>query len=403
MIPPQMATLATDAPPAAAEADFSLVMGGPLYQLYRRGRLWRSAEDLGRRRIVAAILVTWLPLCVIALLEGQAFSGVGLPFFRDLEVQARFLVALPLLIVAEVLVHRRLAPAVRLFVEKGIVRPRDRARFDEIVASTLRLRNSMGIELVLMALVLTVGLYLWQQLSGVRPDTWYARQTTDGWRFSLAGTWFACLSLPFFQFLLIRWYFRLLLWCRFLWRVSRLDLDLTPGHPDRAAGLGFLGVSTAAFAPLVMAQSAVVSAMVGSRILHQGAHLQDFKVELAGAVVFALLQALGPLLVFIPDLLAAKRRGLREYGLLADRYVREFDRKWVRGEAKDEPFVGSADIQSLADLGNSYSVIGEMRAVPFSRATVTQIVVVTALPLLPLGLTILPFDELIRRVLGVLL
>lgn len=384
--------------------DFSLVMGGPLYQLFRRGRLWRSAEDLGRRRIVVITLITWLPLFVLAALEGQAFSGVRLPFLRDLEVQARFLVALPLLIVAEVLVHRRLAPAVRLFVEKGIVRPRDRARFDEIIASTLRLRNSVAVELVLVALVLTVGLYLWQQLSGVRPDTWYARQTPGGWRFSLAGTWFACLSLPLFQFVLIRWYFRLILWCSFLWRVSRLDLDLTPSHPDRAAGLGFLGVSTAAFAPLVMAQSVLVSAMVGNRILQQGAQLQDFKVEIAGAFVFALLQALGPLLVFVPDLLAAKRRGLREYGLLADRYVREFDRKWVHGHAAPgEPLVGSADIQSLADLGNSYAVVGEMRAVPFGKATVIQLVAVTALPLLPLGLTILPFEELIRRVLGVLL
>jgi len=323
---------------------------------------------------------------------------------QDLEVQARFLLALPLLIVAEVLVHQRLAPAVRLFVEKGIVRPEDRSRFDAIIASTMRLRNSLAIELVLIALVLTGGHYFWREQHAVRAETWYARQTAEGLALSLAGKCYAWFSLPIFQFILIRWFYRLLLWCRFLWRVSRLDLDLRPAHPDGAGGLGFLGVSTFAFAPLLLGQSVVISAMIAGRILHEGAQLPAFKHELAGAVVFALLQALGPLLVFVPGLLAAKRRGLREYGLLADRYVREFDRKWLHGgSAPDEPLVGTSDIQSLADLGNSFAVVRQMRAVPFGKDTVLFLLVVTAVPLLPLGLTVFPLEELLRRVLGVLL
>jgi hypothetical protein len=385
------------------ESEFSLVLGGPLYQLYLRSRMLRPPLGLLRRRIVGLVVVTWLPLLVLSALEGQALGGVQLPFLKDLEVQARFLLALPLLILAEVLVHKRLAPAVGLFLEKGIVRPEDRARFDEIVASTMRLRNSLAIELGLIALVVIGGHLVWQELA-IRADTWYAKATDQGLRPSMAGNYFFWLSLPVFQFMLIRWYYRLLLWCRFLWRVSRLDLDLVPAHPDRAGGLGFLGISTYAFAPLLLSQSVLISAMIAGRILYQGAQLQAFKVELAGALVFALLQALGPLIVFAPSLLAAKRRGMREYGLLADRYVREFDRKWVRGgAAPEEPLVGSADIQSLADLGNSMEVIRQMRAVPFGKETVIQLAVVTALPLLPLALTVFPLDELIRRVVGVLL
>ncbi len=386
------------------EDDFSLVLGGPLYQLYLRSRLLRPPLELLRRRLVGLTLLTWLPLFILSALEGQALTGVRLPFLQDLEAQARFLLALPLLIVAEVLVHRRLAPAVRLFLEKGIVRTKDRARFDEIVASTMRLRNSLAIELFLIALVFTGGHYLWQEQFGLRADTWYARPTEQGLGLSMAGRCYIWLSLPIFQFMLIRWYYRLLLWSRFLWRVSRLDLDLTPAHPDRAGGLGFLGPSTYAFAPLLLGQSVLISAMIGARILHEGAQLPAFKYEIAGCVVFALLQALGPLLVFAPSLVAAKRRGLREYGLLADRYVREFDRKWLHGgAAADEALVGSADIQSLADLGNSYAVVREMRAVPFGKQTLIQLTVVTALPLLPLGLTMFSLEELLRRVLGTLL
>ena len=388
----------------AGSTDFSLVLGGPLYQIFLRSGLARPPLDLLQRRVLALPLLTWLPLLFLSALEGQAMAGVGLPFLRDLEAQARFLLALPLLIVAEVVVHRRLAPAVRLFVEKGIVRPEDRNRFDAILASTMRLRNSVAIEVILIAFVLSAGHYLWQEQIAIQADTWYAMQSPQGLTLSLAGRCYAWFSLPIFQFILIRWYYRILLWGQFLWRVSRLDLDLSPAHPDRAGGLGFLGTSTYAFAPLLLGQSVIVSAMIAGRILYEGAQLPAFKYELAGALVLALLQALGPLLVFVPGLLAAKRRGLREYGLLADRYVREFDRKWLHGgAAPDEALVGTSDIQSLADLGNSFAVVSKMRAVPFGKETVIQLLAVTALPLLPLALTMFPLDELIRRVLGVLL
>ena len=73
----------------------------------------------------------------------------------------------------------------------------------------------------------------------------------------------------------------------------------------------------------------------------------DFKVEMGIVLVFFLSLVFGPLLVFAPRLAAAKRVGLREYGTLAERYVREFDTKWLRGGApSDEQLVGSGDVQS---------------------------------------------------------
>ncbi len=90
-------------------------------------------------------------------------------------------------------------------------------------------------------------------------------------------------------------------------------------------------------------------------------------MELIGLVALMVLAVLGPLLVFSRQLEAAKRVGLREHGPLAQRYVREYDRKWLRGGAPpDEPLLGSADIQSLADLGNSFDSVKEMRWVPFT-------------------------------------
>ena len=112
---------------------------------------------------------------------------------------------------------------------------------------------------------------------------------------------------------------------------------------------------------------------------------------------------LGPLLVFAPQLAAAKRVGLREYGTLAERYVREFDTKWLRGGAlADEPLVGSGDIQSLADLSNSFEVVRSMRIAPFTKETILQLATATIAPVVPLLLTMMPFEELLRRLLGIL-
>jgi hypothetical protein len=389
---------------AAGPGEFSLVLGGPLYQLFLKTRLARPPLDLLRRRIVVITLFVWLPLLVLSTLEGRALGGVRIPFLEDVDAQVRLLVALPLLLLAEKVIHDRLRPAVSLFVEEGIVRPEDRSRFDGFVSSTMRWRNSLAVEAGLLAFVFTVGHTLWVERLAAHGATWFASPTASGPSLSSAGLWYAWVSLPVFQFILLRWWYRLFLWVRLMWLVSRLDLDLRPSHPDRAGGLGFLGTSTAAFVPLLVAQSALVSALAAGRILHQGAQLQSFKVELLGILGFALLQALGPLLVFGPALARAKRRGLTQFDVLGGRYVREFDRKWIHGgAAPDEPFVGSADIQSLADLSGSFDVVRSMRPFPFGMETFVPLVAATALPVLPLLLTVMPLEEIVKKLVGAIL
>ena len=175
-----------------------------------------------------------------------------------------------------------------------------------------------------------------------------------------------------------------------------------PTHPDRCGGLGFLGTVSHAFAPVLLAQGAVLAGMMANRIFYAGATLPEFKLELIGLVAVMVFAILGPLLVFGPQLAAAKRAGLREYGTLAQRYVREFDHKWLRGGAPaDEPLIGSADIQSLADLGNSFEVVKGMRLVPFTMQTVLQLAVATLLPVVPLTLTMISLEELLERLLKI--
>jgi hypothetical protein len=143
--------------------------------------------------------------------------------------------------------------------------------------------------------------------------------------------WFGFVSLPIFQFLLFRWYFRLAIWVRFLWHVSSIPLNLAPMHPDRVGGLGFLANTAYAFSTLAAAHGTVMAGQIASRIFFVGAKLTDFKFEIAIVVIFLLCLVIGPLLVFGGQLADAKRRGLRRYGTLSQRYVREFETKWLDG------------------------------------------------------------------------
>jgi hypothetical protein len=385
-------------------SDFSLVLGGPLYQLWRRTRLSGDALQLLRRRIVIMPLLAWVPLLALSIAEGHAWGGsVSLPFLRDVELHVRLLIALPLLIVAELVVHRRMQPMVGLFLQRGLIPDAARAKFDAAIASAMRLRNSITAEVLLIAFVYVVGVgFIWRTQLALDVTSWFGVTEDGKLRPSLAGWWLGCVSLPLFQVLLLRWYFRFFIWTRFLWQISRIELKFVPTHPDRCGGAGFLAVVSNAFSPLLLAQGAVLAGMMANRIFYAGAKLPDFRLELIGLVAVLVFAILGPLLVLTPQLAAAKRAGLREYGTLAQRYTREFDEKWLRGGAPaDEPLIGSADIQSLADLGNSFAVVKEMRLVPFTLQTVLQLAVTTLLPVVPLMLTMIPLEELVVRLLKI--
>ena len=258
---------------------------------------------------------------------------------------------------------------VKQFLERNLIPENDLPRFDAAIASAFRLRNSVLAEVLLIAFVYVVGvLIIWRQYTALATTTWYAVPSGEGSKLSLTGMWYGYVSLPLFQFLLMRWYFRIFIWARFLWQVSRIDLSLVPTHPDHVGGLGFLSNTVYAFTPLAVAHGALLAGFIANRIFYLGASLPEFKIEIAVLVVFLLCLVLGPLLLFAPQLAEAKRTGNREYGTLAERYVREFDAKWLRGGAPaDEPLVGSGDIQSLADLNNSFEVVRTMGIAPVTK------------------------------------
>ena len=393
-------------PPHRAPPDFSLSLGGPLYQLYRRTYLSGEALELLHRRVLVVALFAWLPLLILSLIEGHASTGnTRIPFLLDVEAHVRFLIALPSLVIAEVVVHRRITPLIQRFVERKIVVDKDLPAFRTSVQSALRIRNSAITEFAILAFVYTLGLWLWRRNHlGAGAATWFARPDATGLRLTFAGYWYAFVSAPLFQFILLRWYVRIALWVRFLWQTSRLDLRLTACHPDRAGGLGFLGKSSYAFGPILFAQGALLAGLIATRVLYEGQSLVSFKMEAGGLIGVMVLFVLGPLLIFSPLMERTQRRGIAQFGLLAQRYAAGFEQKWTGNEDPEmSELLGSADIQSLADLGNSYSVVSEMRFAPFTFTDVIRLVVATAAPLIPLALTVISLEELLSRLFKIII
>jgi len=385
--------------------SFSLGPGGPLFRLLCRAHLSDDTLALVKRRVVVISLVAWLPLLVLSALGGRLFGGrVTLPFLWDAEVHIRFLFVIPLFLVAELVVHQRMRPIVNQFLERDLVPRAARARFDAAVASAVRARNSVVAEMVLIALVYIVGVMIvWRHYMTLETPTWYGTPSAHGTTLSLAGNWYGFVSLPIYQFLLVRWFFRLFIWSRFLFQVARIDLNLNPLHPDRAGGLGFLSSVLSAFVPLALAIGGVVAAPLADRIVYSGAKLTEFAQPIGVGVAIVVLLFVGPLLVFAPQIARAKRTGLLEYGAGAQRYVVAFDTKWLRGGApRDEPFLGTGDIQSLADLSNSFEVVRTMRIAPISRQDLVVIAVAVLVPISPLLLTVMPLDQLLKLAVGFL-
>lgn len=387
--------------------DFSLVQGGLFYRVLRSLNLCDDRLEPSYRRIIVLAALTWLPMQVLSVIDGRVSGGVDIPFLRDVENHVRFLVALPLMLAAETLVHRLLSPRIRTFIRRNIIVDSDLQRFRDAIISASRLRDSASIELLLLIAVYALGSYFYGSLMASASgecSTWYAAPGQGRWNLTFAGYWLVLVSLPIFQFIFVRWYFRIIIWFIFLLRVSRLDLNLLPTHSDRAAGLGFLNKCAYSFSYWMIAQGAIISGYIAGQVLHFGADPRDYKLESAGVVILVLISVLSPLAVFAPRLIQAKWERGGDFGTFASKYVQRFESKWISGRnPTHEELLGTGDLQSLADLGNSYVVIEETKTVPFSTSDVLYMALMTLAPFLPLLLFVFSLEELLDRLVNILM
>lgn len=386
--------------------DVSVFSGGLISRLMRRTGFDRRAQL--RVRVFSIFLVpvaAWVPLLLLTAIGGTFLpNSVGRPFLTDIAVHVRFLVVLPLLILAGLVAEQRIRPTVQQFISRKMIPDDKMDEFKKTVASTFRLGDSVVADVAIIAFIYAVVTPLFWGTHVSPKASWYDATPGRGNAPTPAGLWFLYVSLPIFQFLLLRWYYRLFIWARFLWRTAHLNLVLTPSHPDRLGGLGFLILATQGLSLFAMAHGVLLAGWIANKVLIGKEVLTEFKGEVVLLVGFVLCITILPLLAYMRPLLTAKRRGTFAYGALAAMYARDFDDKWIRSGGKaGEPLIGSADIQSMADMGGTYELVASMRSTPISVQLLMSMSVATLLPVAPLLLTIMPLEQLLKKLVGILL
>jgi len=384
-------------PAMASESHLYFERGGPSYRLMQRIGVIKEEPSIGRR-IIIFLGLTWLPLLVLSFLEGIALGpSPEQSFLLDFSTYARFFIGFPMIIIAEVMIGPRLTIAGLHFVNSGLVREEDYPAYDSAVEKVESRREARLPELIILGIAVFGAWSMTAAMYAGHEKSWHIIQTSEGIRLSLAGFWYLLVAVPLLQFMFFRWIWRLIIWTGFLLYMSRLDLRVSVTHPDQAAGLAFLGPAQVSFGLLAFGLSSILSASAAFLIVFKGADIETFKIPFIVYLVLINLVFLGPLLVFFPLLARTRRQGLREFSALVNRYDQSFVDKWIRGKAPaDEPLLGTGDIQSLADLGNSFIFARQMKPIPFSLQTIIQMSVIAAAPMLPLLPLVMPIADILK-------
>jgi hypothetical protein len=334
-------------------------------------------------RFVVITGIGWLPLAITALVE-QLLYGQPEALLRDPAVHVRALVATPLFALAALLLQRRTRERLaaldtaRLAPANAVDRLGSRAR---------AVHDSLTIDLLALTSAVVIGQLLFWRVIKAPFDV-----------SSVAGgpaTWiYGCVTFPLFLFLALRFALHWLIWAALLFALARLPLLPDAAHPDRAGGLGLLLTPTVAFAPFSFGFVCVASATWTRDILAGRVHLPALIAPGAVLIVAMLVFAFAPLFVFVPLLIRARRNALQDYGILAARYVREFRSRWLQPATPAE-LLGTGDLQSLADLGNSFRFVEQTRFVPFGVRDLLAFAIVLLVPFAPVVLTEVPVHSLL--------
>ena len=386
------------------ELTFSLVRHDPWFRLQRAVGLI-PAHGLGIvRRCLVFALVTWLPIAIWALYWKRAFPGeVAEPLLQHFGVHVRCLVAIPLLVIAEIagdLVSRQFVP---YFVSSGLIQDDMKSQFVHILRSAERLRDGWYAWVSMLGIMLLMVLIGDKEAVHLHELIWADEGGPKNLHVGFGGWWYLFVMRPVFIWLLLAWLWRLVVCIVLLWRISRLSLHLVPTHPDRAGGLGFLEDIPLIFSPVIFASSAVLASRWGHDVYYHDVDVYSFAIPLGVYVVAMVMLFLGPLILFMPILHRFKLRSLLEYGALVGQHGRLVRRRWISREPVPEaPLLQAAELGPVIDTVSMYDVIAQIRPAPIGKQALLAVVLPAVLPMLPVLAIQIPLKDVLFDLLKML-
>ena len=372
-------------------------MVGRFSYLRERSRYPHSLLDLVRtasartlRLAVGAMVITWVPAALLSALHGvHAFKW----FFLDFAAQSRFLIVIPLLILAHAPLAARLETTGRHFLDENLVREEDRSRFETAFGSLKRLDRSIVARVSILLIVYTL---VAAAMPLIRTGSLLPWAYVEG-GLSPAGSWYVLVSFPIVIFLLFRLIWRQLVWTWFLHTISRMDLRLVPAHPDHAGGLRFLEWCLWGYIPFSFATGTIVAGGVANHVLYASHPLATFQFAPLVVIAFVLLVCVVPLCVFFTTLLRTKYRAIFQYGALAVGVGQQLEKKWLPGGSRvDEASLQVQDFSATTDLYQVVANVYEMDTIPVGLRSIGRLIVVALVPGVPVVLASIPFDRIMQ-------
>ncbi len=378
----------------------SLVVGGPFHDLLHR---FGGIADDGLPRPEAAFLlaaIAWTLPALFVVAEATFGDGPsGWSFFGDATAYSRYLIAIVVMIGTERYAEARFALLIHQFRAARIVSDAHAQSLQDAVAVGDRRSSSRVAELVILLFVLGFAGWSTRYAAEIVPTAWEGRIVDGAVSLSWAGWSASLVSSPLFLFLILRWCWRFVVWTILLFRLSRLPLALSPLHPDRCAGLGFLSIYPSIFTGFVFAASSVIAATVLKELTGVELSSESIGGMLAGWIAIMLILFLGPLFVFVPVLREIRERALLDYGRLTHQHHTAFQLKWLESGRDGADLFVCSDASSLSDLTSSVALIQEIRVVPIDRFALIQLIAAAGLPLMAVVLSQIPMSELAKRLL----
>jgi hypothetical protein len=355
--------------------------GGPFAPLFRNGHALHFSARNHKRRAALAALLAWGPLVLLSVAEPGAMSA---RVTRHLDVDsARYLVALPLLIVGLRLLTRRLNSIVQVIKEGGYVSETEMDRLDRLLDSTRRLLGHPGA---------AVGIVL--AASGISLISAVMRGEASAT--PAAGLWRLLVSQPLFLGCLAAWLWRSALWAYLLWHISTFHLRLSPAHPDLTAGLLFVSRSVPAFVPFALAIGTVAAMALRHSVVVEHRPPSEHAGLMMALLAGVLVVAAGPLLPLARPIRRAQLRGVIEYGTLANQLGRRFEERWLYRDVIRADALGSPDFSATTDLYSIAANVTRVRLLPFDLRAVLTLLLATLLPFVPVAFLTVPANQLLH-------
>ncbi|MBX3155329.1 MAG: hypothetical protein KF773_04985 [Deltaproteobacteria bacterium] len=365
---------------ATAPHDSSIGEGGPL----RRFEAVCHLTTL-RGQLAAVLLFTWVPIVVFSLLHERVTGGTAVLLHHP-AVHVRLLVGAPVLLLLDHIFPSACNHVLRQLSRQGFITEAARPRWERLLRSAKRLSDSALPEIVLAVACVALGVAV---LSGVIPVAGLIARDS----LTAAQIWYGLTALPLFEFLLLRSLWRWIIWLRVLIGLARIDLDLDPTNPDGHGGIGFLRAPSLNYCLcLLFTIASVLCAEWGARGATD-ATLTTFLPPLLAFAILGTLLAYGPLLLFIPQLVRARREARDELGRISAEAGR-----WLRRTQFDLPDTAAViqrpEVQGLAALSAIYrEASSSIGLFMLKKRDLVLVVLVTLLPMVPLMVWKIPYED----------